>query len=292
MNPDTLASHFAPKWKWWLPPGYSSFSKDVDTLFYWIFWITIVTFVLVEGALVYFCFKYRKHATRKSVYTHGSHNLEVAWTVIPAVILVALGVFSNKTWAMIKNSTSPDYPKAFQTTLKITAEQFAWNVTYPGADGKFDTDDDFTIKNQLNVPYETDKDHPEKIRIMLTSKDVIHSFFVPVLRLKQDAVPGYVGNVWFDVNRKTYEGPDGIPLTSDVKYAADGTTVVDKEEYYEVACAELCGLGHSKMRMEMRAVPRADWEKWVAQKSAEEKKRRQSESGESKPADEAAPKNK
>lgn len=270
--------HFGESWKWWLPPHYSSYGGEVDTLFHWIFWITMVTFVGVELVMLWFCFKYRRNPARKTIYSKGSHTLEVAWTIIPAVILVGLGVASTKTWAKIKNPSDPSYPTEFQTTVKIVAEQFAWNVTYPGIDGKFDTEDDFTLRNALNVPYEPvdaqgNVVEEENVRVMLTSKDVIHSFFAPVLRLKQDAVPGYIGNIWFDVRRPTYAGPDGRHLTGDIKLSADGLTTVDWEEAYEIACAELCGLGHSQMKMQLKAVPRADWEEWMRQKSSEAKKR-------------------
>jgi len=261
---DIPPTEFAPTWKWWLPPNYSSYGEEIDTLYYWIFWITMVTFVLVEGALVWFCFKYRRDPARKAIYTHGNHRLEVLWTVIPAVILVALGVLSSSTWAKIKNQADPNYPTEFQTTVRIVAQQFAWNVTYPGADGRFDTDDDFTKKNALNVPYEpTDAEgntlREENVRIMLSSMDVIHSFFCPVLRLKQDAVPGYVGNVWFDARKRpTSPGPDRQYFTDD-------------DEVYEVACAELCGLGHWQMRMQLKALPRDVFDEWVARESAEAK---------------------
>jgi cytochrome c oxidase subunit 2 len=269
---------FDVTWKWWLPPAHSSFGDDVDLLFYWIFWITMITFVGVELVMLYFCFKYRRNPARKAVYTQGSHSLEVAWTVIPAVILVALGVASAKTWATTKDPADPSYPQTFQTTVKIVAEQFAWAVTYPGTDREFGTADDFTLQNILNVPVEpVDADGQattdENVRVMLTSKDVIHSLFIPVLRVKQDAVPGYIGNVWFDCQRASDPGPDGKHLTNDTRYIDDGLTLVDWEESYEVACAELCGLGHSQMKMQMKAVPRADWEAWVRQKSDEAKKR-------------------
>ncbi|MBM4015324.1 MAG: cytochrome c oxidase subunit II [Planctomycetes bacterium] len=263
---------FDVTWKWWLPPAHSSFGDDVDLLFYWIFWITMLTFVGVEGLMLYFCFKYRRNPARKTIYTKGSHSLEVAWTVIPAVILVALGVASAKTWATTKDPANPSFPQEFQTTVKIIAEQFAWKVTYPGNDKEFGTDDDFTETNILNVPFEpTNADGEviteENVRVLLSSKDVIHSLFIPVLRVKQDAVPGFLGNVWFDCQRATYAGPDGKHLTADSKYSEDGRTLVDWEESYEIACAELCGLGHSQMRMQLKAVPRADWEAWVKVKS-------------------------
>lgn len=269
----------APKWYWWLPPNYSSFGDDVDKLYYWIFWITMVTFVLVEGALVWFCFKYRRNPARQAIYTHGNHKLEVIWTVIPTFILVALGVFSANTWARIKNAYSPVYPESFQTEIRIVAQQFNWNVTYPGVDGKFDTPDDIKKLALLNVPYEPEGTE-ENVLIKLTSMDVIHSFHCPVLRVKQDAVPGYIGNMWFDVRRATDPGPDRKHLTFDVEYSADGRTKTGWEEYYEVACAELCGLGHSDMRMELRAVPRADWERWIAEESRKALEAAQGASGE------------
>jgi cytochrome c oxidase subunit 2 len=264
--------HFDATWKWWLPPNHSSFGGDIDLMFYWIFWITMVTFVGVELAMVYFCFKYKKNPARKAVYTTGSHTLEVAWTVIPAVILVALGVASAKTWALVKNPADPNYPTKFQTTVKIVAQQFAWNVWYAGIDGEIGTDDDFKETNILNIPYEPvdakgKTTTEENVRVMLTSQDVIHSLFIPVLRVKQDAVPGYVGNLWFDCQRMTWPGPDGKHLTGDQTMADDGITRLDWEESYEIACAELCGMGHSQMKMLMKAVPRADWEKWMTAKS-------------------------
>lgn len=260
----------APTWRsLWLPPNYSSYGEEVDHLYYWIFWITMITFVVVEGAMLWFCFKYKKDPARKAFYSHGSHKLEVAWTVIPAVILVALGVLSSSTWAKIKNPADPSYPKEFKTTIDILAQQFAWNVHYWGSDGKSGTDDDFTIKNVLNVPFEdagpdgvVQFEEEENVLIKLTSQDVIHSFFAPVLRIKQDAVPGYIVNVWFDVRRATLVGPDG-------HYATD--PLADDDEVYEVACAELCGPEHSSMRARMKAMPRAEWEKWVAAQSAEAK---------------------
>ncbi len=257
-----------PTWYWWIPPHYSSFGSSIDNLFYWIFAITMVTFVAVEAVLVWFCLKYKKNPARKAVYTHGSHKLEVAWTIIPTIIFVIIGVASNDAWAWAKNPTSSKYPRAdeFKTTLKVNAQQFAWTVTYPGADGKFDTDDDYKLPGQLIVPLEpkdADKDHQENVNIKLTSQDVIHSLFIPTLRVKQDAVPGFVGNVWFDCDQVTGPGPDG-------KYWYENPPMtLDDDQHLEVACAELCGPNHWQMRMTMKVLPRAKYDEWVKIKSAE-----------------------
>src|SRR6185295_6339963 len=117
---------------------------------------------------------------------------------------------------------------------------------YPGADGIFDTDDDYRIDNTLNIPFEpaewvgsdwkSDPNNQENVNVKLTSQDVIHSLFIPVLRVKQDAVPGFIGNVWFDCHHQTSTGSDG-------KYWFENPVgTADDDEHFEVACAELCGM--------------------------------------------------
>ena len=170
-----------------------------------------------------------------------NHKLEVWWTIIPALVLVALGVFSANTWATIKYSKSPRYPKKFETEVRIRAQQFAWNVGYQGSDGKWDTNDDFEIKNVLNVPYEPIGpdglvQREENVRILLTSQDVLHSFFVPAFRVKQDAVPGMSTNVWF---------------------------TADKTGTYHLFCAEYCGTAHSTMGGDVVAMTPEDYAAWL-----------------------------
>lgn len=253
-----------PKWEWWIPHSYSSFGPSIDQLFYWIFAITMITFIGVEGVLLWFCLKYKKNPNRKATYVHGSHVLEVWWTLIPTLILVAIGIASNRAWGWAKNPTSSLYPKAddFQTTIRVTAQQFQWNVIYPGADGVFDTDDDFKLNGKMVIPWEEeDKNgevrHQENVNVKLTSQDVIHSLFIPVLRVKQDAVPGWVGNVWFDCHHRTYEGDDH-------KYWFENPPgTPDDDEVIEIACAELCGMGHYKMRAVLKVIPRDKYDAWV-----------------------------
>jgi len=117
--------------------------------------------------------------------------------------------------------------------LEAEAAQFEWNFTYPGVDGRLGTEDDFTVRNQLHVPVN------EPVVVHLTSLDVIHSFFVPAFRVKQDAVPGFDRNrLWFEA---THTG------------------------VYEIACAELCGLGHYRMRGRVFVHTQEDYERWKAE---------------------------
>lgn len=198
---------------WWFPESASTFGPNIDSLFLLILYITGATFFLVEIALVVFLVKYRHREGHKAQYIEGNVKAEIIWTAIPAVIVVFLGVFSQPLWSRIKE---PSGVPEDAVTLDVTAKQFEWHIRYPGPDGRIDTDDDFEKRNELHVIV------GKPFAVRLHSDDVIHSFFVPVFRVKQDAVPGLPHNVaWFTPTR-TGE--------------------------FEIACAELCGLGHYRMR--------------------------------------------
>src|SRR2546426_391879 len=212
-----------------VPPKGSTFAGEIDGLFLAILIITGIAFVIVEVGLLWFVVKYRGRPGRKAYYTHGSTRAEVIWTAIPAVTMVALGLISNHYWVKIKgrNSVPPNaYP------IAIHAKQFEWQVTYPGPDGQLGTADDFEVRNQVHVPV------GRPVVIHLTSEDVIHSFFVPVFRVKQDAVPGMNINVWFQAT---------VPGT------------------YELGCAELCGLGHYRMRAQVFVHTQEEFDAWMKQ---------------------------
>src|SRR5207253_10183376 len=131
------------------PENVSTYGGKIDTLFNAVLWITGVTFVVVEIALVVFAIKYRRKPGNKATYIHGNDRLEFIWTGITFVVLVALALVSRPLWNAIKD---PDeFPKP-DLELAITAKQFEWNVTYPGPDGKLSTPDDFKRRGQLHIP--------------------------------------------------------------------------------------------------------------------------------------------
>ncbi len=217
-----------------LPESASSYAPKVDQLFWIILWITGFFFFLVQGCLLLFVLKYRNRPGRKASYIHGNNLVEIIWTVIPALILLALTVASQKVWAEIR------YPKqapAPSVQVEILAEQFAWNIRYAGPDGQFDTPDDISTINQLHLPVGA------TAQIRLRSKDVIHSFFVPEFRLKQDAVPGLPTQVWVEPTRAGQ---------------------------YEIRCAELCGLGHYRMKGFVTTEPLANFQTWLTETKANE----------------------
>ncbi len=212
---------------WWLPEDVSTYGKEIDFLFYLIYYITGGTFVLVAAAMIAFLVLYRHKEGRRATYTHGNTTLEVVWTIVPTLILVVLTFLSVPTWARIKIQMPPT-----DLTIQVSAKQFNWIVTYPGPDGKFGTEDDKTFDNEIHVPV------GKPVRLILKAQDVIHSFYMPNLRFKQDAVPGREIPAWFEAT---------------------------KPGKYEIPCAELCGFGHSGMRGWLFVHTPEDYQKWVKQ---------------------------
>jgi cytochrome c oxidase subunit II len=212
---------------WWFPSNASSVGGQVDSLFYVILYITGAVFVLVEAALLIFLVRYRRRQDRRATYVEGSTKAEIIWTTIPAVILVSLALFSQPLWSKIKNADT--YPPNADR-IGVEAKQFEWHFTYPGPDGKLGTDDDFMKKDELHLVVNHD------YVFELTSRDVVHDFFIPAFRIKQDAVPGMDIKVW-------------------VKPTVIGS--------YELACAELCGLGHYRMRAVVIVQSDSDYVAWL-----------------------------
>ena len=212
---------------WWLPKNVATFGDEIDWLFHLIYAITGITFILVAVAFVGFLVIYRDRPGRRARYTHGSTPLEIAWTVAPTLILVVLTFLSLPTWSRIKMSV----PQT-EFVVQVTAKQFNFEFTYPGTDGKFGTADDKSFLDEVHVPV------GKPVRVNLRARDVIHSFFVPQFRFKQDLVPGREIAGWFEVK-------------------AAGK--------YEAPCAELCGFGHSGMKAWVYAHAGADYDKWAAE---------------------------
>src|SRR5512132_2608394 len=201
---------------WWLPENVSTYGREIDWLFHLIYYITGVTAILVFATMLAFLVMYRDRPGRKARYTHGNTTLEIVWTVVRV-----------PAWSKIK-MTMPDT----DFVVQVNAKQFNWQVTYPGADGKFGTEDDKTLLDEMHVPVN------KIVHVNLKSQDVIHSFFVPQFRMKQDAVPGREIMQWFEAT---------------------------KPGKYELPCAELCGFGHSGMRGWIYVHTPAEYATWAAE---------------------------
>jgi cytochrome c oxidase subunit II len=217
-------------WSWILPPSASTYAPQIDHLYYVILWITGIVFVLTELALVWFVFNYRHREGRKAEYIHGNVTAEVVWTAIPFVIVVWIALSSRTIWQNIKD------PAHFPTDameVMVEAKQFEWNVTYPGADDQLGTPDDFVVRNRLDIPT------GRPVKVLLSSIDVIHSFWVRDFRVKQDAVPGMEIPVWFEATTA-------------------GT--------FSIGCAELCGPGHTRMKGTLQVHTPEEFQTWLTEK--------------------------
>ncbi len=271
----------APSMNWWFPgttgpthgEAASPLGQRIDDLFYMILVITAIVFILTQAALGFALWTGATRtgdASAKSWFSHGSHNLEVMWTIVPAGILLFIALYQMDVWAeyRIKENFPRERMEAVLTRLgidfidentltadgqpyrrlalaEVTARQFEWRIRYPGfdADGNLlplmpdPQPTDLYSVNDLHLPVGA------PVMIQLRSSDVQHSFFLPELRVKQDAVPGLVIPVWFEANAS---------------------------EAYTLLCAELCGWGHYKMKAQFVAQPEEDFLEYLHNLHAEQ----------------------
>ena len=212
----------------WLPENISTYGAEIDSLFYFIYYICAAVFLLVTVLLATFLVMYRERPGHRARYSHGNTALEMTWTIVPALILVVVTFLSIPSWSKVKTRI----PES-DLHIRITGKQFNWEVTYPGPDGKFDTADDLTLDNEVHVPV------GKPVVLHLRAKDVIHSVFIPTARFKQDAVPGHEILQWVQVT---------------------------KPGKYEIPCAELCGFGHSGMKGYLFVHSPEEYQQWVKEK--------------------------
>ncbi len=249
-------SYFFIAKTWWMPAAAAAGALPIDQQFTYTFIAMGVVFVAAQVGLGLFVWKYRDRAGAVATYSHGNTRLEVLWTTLTAVLFFGLAIAGAKIWA--EQRFTPPAQGAFQ--VEGTGLQFAWYFRYPGPDGKYgrtkpelidasaggeaavglDTTDpaakDDVVSGTLYLPVDRDID------VTLRAQDVIHSFYVPAMRFKQDAVPGLMIHMHFHP---------------------------DKVGDYEIACAELCGLGHYKMHGMMKVVSQKDFDTWLAQREAD-----------------------
>jgi cytochrome c oxidase subunit 2 len=240
-----VISPFIPGW--WLPPDIGTFD-GVDKLWNLILGFTGFFFVLTEVILVWNMWSYAEDPARKATYTHGNHRLEMMWTIVPAGILLFIAIAQIPTWAGIKYQSK--FPEDPDQIAQVTARQWEWRIRHVGPHGNTFVNppaprawaetaeaDDVYMVNEFHTWKNA------KVQFYLKTQDVIHSFFLPNIRLKQDALPGKTIPVWFS------------PTRSNMLYDPSTNTWFHNEEAekkggatFELACAELCGSRHYAMR--------------------------------------------
>jgi cytochrome c oxidase subunit II len=207
----------------WLPPVASTQRARMDDVFWFVVWICIVIFAIVVAALLYSVVRFRAAPDDDSdgPPIHGHTGLEIVWTLVPTVLVTAIGIFSAIVLA--RNDALGSNPMR----INVTAQQFAWSFSYPEAKN--------LTTGTLRLPVN------RSVLLTFTSKDVIHSFWVPEFGQKQDTVPGLHPTLHITPNKV-------------------GT--------YDVICTELCGLGHSVMRSTAIVMERGAFAKWLKSQTA------------------------
>jgi len=213
----------------WFPVNISTYGGEIDYVFYLILYITGISFILSEALILFFLFKFRQKEGRKALFIRGDKWAQLAWILIPTAVILLLDLGIDYAGARAYEKVKGEIPPS-DLTLRVTASQFNWAFTYPGPDDTLGTEDDVTLDNELHVPVD------QVVELLLTSEDVIHSFFVPVLRLKQDVVPGREIRAWFEAT---------------------------ETGQFEIACAELCGFGHYTMRGELTILSPEEFTEWM-----------------------------
>jgi cytochrome c oxidase subunit 2 len=250
-----VSTYFFAIKKWWMPAVAAAHGAAIDRQMFHTYIAMGVVFLAAQLALGWCVWKYRDRIGAGKVhYSHGSTRLEVLWTAATAVLFLGLAFAGVDTWAEARfQGAGPGAMK-----VEVSALQFAWYFRYPGPDGAFArTRPDLQNAEEGNAVGIDDTDPAAKddvvtgtlflpvnreVEITLRAQDVIHSLFIPAMRYKQDAVPGLLIRTHFTPTQ-----------TGD----------------YEMACAELCGLGHYKMKAMLRVVSQQEFDQWLAQQVAE-----------------------
>jgi cytochrome c oxidase subunit 2 len=184
-----------------------------------------VLFVGIHAIMIYFAVAYQAGNRDSTPNTHGHLGIEVTWTIIPTLIMIFLGIYTYNVYASIVEP--PEDP----LTVNVTGQQFAWEVEYP--------DNELQMTNQMVLPTQ------RSIQFQIGSKDVLHSFYVPAFRMKQDAMPG-------------------MTTTMNVSN-------IEETGRYDIKCAELCGVGHYRMSAQLAVIEPDQFETWLSMSDKEKR---------------------
>ncbi len=197
-----------------LPIAASDIAVKWDTLYFFLFWLSVFFFILVIGGMIYFAIRYRHQKNKTPTFIAESHTLEIIWSVIPTALLMVIFAWGYIVYREMVQAP----PDAFE--IRVIAKQWLWQFQYE--DGRMTVGEVFVPVNKA-------------VKFIMSSEDVLHSFFVPNFRVKQDVVPGMYTNVWFE------------------------PTVPGRHQIY---CAEYCGTSHSQMLADLYVLTAEQWDAW------------------------------
>ena len=243
-----LAPAAMADWGLNMPQGITEVSQSIFELHMLIFWICVWIGVVVFGVMFYSIFKHRKSKGAVASKFHESLGLEILWTAVPTVILIAMAVPATSVLIEMYDTKNSD------VDIKITGHQWKWQYDYLGEDVGFfsnltTTEDEIYNRTEKGENYLEEVDYNvvvptgQKVRFLITSNDVIHSWWVPEIAVKKDAIPGYINESWTIIP----EGQEGI---------------------YRGKCTELCGVNHGFMPIVLEAVTSDEYQVWLEEQRA------------------------
>ena len=224
-----------------MPTGVTPISREVYNLHMLIFLICVLIGIVVFGAIVWSLIHHRKSKGHQAAQFHESTKVEIAWTIVPFLILIAMAIPAARVLVKMEDTTGTEL------TVKVTGYQWKWHYEYMGEGVAFYSDlstprEAILNQQQKNESYLIEVDNPlvlptnTKVRFHHTSDDVIHSWWVPALSVKKDAIPGFINTNW---------------------------AYIEEPGTYRGKCTELCGRGHGFMPVVVEAVPRDEFEDWL-----------------------------
>jgi cytochrome c oxidase subunit 2 len=256
--PASFLSAWAVKDKF-LPESSSAHGSLIDNMFDTTLWLTFVVFILTHIALFWFAYRYKEKKGKFGYYYPENNKLELAWTIIPAIVLTVLVVMGIEAWYKI---TGPAPENTM--VVEVTGQQFSWLVRYPGKDSKLGAREFELLsgENTLGINFEDKNSHddfmPTEIHLpvnkpvmfKLGAKDVLHNFYLPHFRVKMDCVPGIPTQFW---------------MTPTVTTAQMREKLNDPTFDYVLACAEFCGQAHWNMKYTLVVESEEEYNKWMAE---------------------------
>jgi cytochrome c oxidase subunit 2 len=239
----------------------SEHGLDIDFMFNTTLILTTIVFILTHIALFGFSYKYRGSENRKAYFYPHNNALERIWTIIPAIVLTVLVLLGFFTWRSITNISPEDQKKAIN--IEVTGEQFKWSLRYAGADNQIGNRNYklTTPTNGLGIDFKDQKSWDDKltseivipvnkaVRVVINSKDVLHSFYLPDFRVQMNAVPGMPTTFQFTPRLTTAQMRE---KRNNPKYD------------YVLLCAKICGAGHYNMQAKVTVVSEAEYATWLA----------------------------
>ncbi len=220
-QPDRPALKLAERTEYWMPPQASTVAEELDWLFFLIYWVSLFSFFAVVGAMIYLIWKYKatSRAANEQPEPSTDHNttLEITWSVIPLIAVIGIFVIGFKGFVNMRTPPKDAYE------IHAIGQKWSWAFKYSNGQ----------VSDEFHVPVDTN------VRVLISSKDVLHAFWVPAFRVKQDAVPGRYTDVWFNANT-----------------AGE----------YVLECAEYCGTSHSDMLAKVVVHEPGGFDKWMDEK--------------------------